>query len=403
MPKSQSFSTSRNLNRAPYHDMDLIEYQKYKKHQQILRQRKKNKNPAATPDELTRICDRDGCVSETCLVKNNISIINNNNHHLNSTRIINDWDIRNKNCNYRERNSHGRRHPPHREFSRDRDTLIDDGDIFENEDVFLDDDRGQLEESHPRHYRNRSFRRPYYTLQNSIDHSIYDQDLKELIQHERSKIMFRDKFDKLNKLSDEYMDDYKRSYEDIFHNNHMNNSIPSRKSHNRNFKHNLSGTKPTINNKSMLECVPPSKFDTSSDESDSTNLDLDDFNFDFEKYWDELEDKRISSDLDIGHMRNKFDDNNNIKIKNVNVDRYVSEDFVDSMRYEDYRKAKEQQKMLHNIFSIYKVNKYSQMNCNLRDRDYYMKILPPKKMNMPSTTRPLGKFIALLENPESFF
>lgn len=388
MPKSQSFSTSRNLNRAPYHDMDL---QKYKKHQQFLRQRKKNKNLSVVTmpdDKLTRICDRAGCVSETCLVKNNISILNNNNHHLNSTRIINDWDIRNKNCNYRERNCDDRRRPSHREFSRDRDTL-DEGDIFENQDEFLDDDRrGRLEESHPRFYRNRGFRRPYYTLQNSINHCIYDQDLKELIQHERSKIMFRDKFDKLNKLSEEYMDDYKRSFEDIFHNNHMNNAIPNRKSQNRNFKNDFSGVKPTINNKSMLECVPPNKFDTSSDESDSTNLDLDDFNFDFEKYWDELEDKRISSDMD---MRNKFDDNNNIKIKNVNVDRYVSGDFVDSMRYEDYRKAKEQQKMLHNIFSIYKANKHSQMNCNVRDRDYYMKILPPKKMNIPSTTRPLGK------------
>lgn len=45
--------------------------------------------------------------------------------------------------------------------------------------------------------------------------------------------------------------------------------------------------------KSALEVKPPKRYDDSS--SDSTDLDLDDFNFDFEKYWNELDKTTTSS------------------------------------------------------------------------------------------------------------
>lgn len=60
-----------------------------------------------------------------CLVKNvnnsqNISINNNiiNNNNMNTTRIINDWDLRNKNSEFHDGDDGRRRFP--------RETLIDD-------------------------------------------------------------------------------------------------------------------------------------------------------------------------------------------------------------------------------------------------------------------------------------
>lgn len=121
VPKSHSFSTNRNVMRQ--YDMDLIEYQRYKR---MMAQRYRDRGPSTSePPFVRRICDREGCFSDTCLVKNvnnsqNISINNNiiNNNNLNTTRIINEWDLRNKNSEFRDDNDGRRRFP--------RETLIDD-------------------------------------------------------------------------------------------------------------------------------------------------------------------------------------------------------------------------------------------------------------------------------------
>lgn len=91
--------------------------------------------------------------------------------------------------------------------------------------------------------------------------------------------------------------------------------------------------------KSMLEVKPPNRYDDSS--SDSTDLDLDDFNFDFEKYWNELDkttNKRMSTTSSMAnHQYSDYRNNNctanifnkshsynaNFKEKNTNFDNYA--------------------------------------------------------------------------------
>lgn len=110
-----------------------------------------------------------------------------------------------------------------------------------------------------------------------------------------------------------------------------------------------------VKSKSALEVKPPKRYDDSS--SDSTELDLDDFNFDFEKYWNELDKTTTSSSsgtiiaatigttggdgvtanattatpidrYDTEYRNNKCNFikskniNSNFKEKNINVDKY---------------------------------------------------------------------------------
>lgn len=357
VPKSHSFSTNRNIMRQ--YDMDLIEYQRYKR---MMAQRYRDKGPSGSEPFITRICDREGCFSETCLVKNvnnsqNISINNNiiNNNNLNSTRIINEWDLRNKNSAHRDDNEDSRRYP--------RETLIDDIDTFDDDDFIFND--GFSFQEFPcqptRPNRQRPHRNPYFSsmrFANFSDHfhrrnRIHDRDLYDLFRRERSKVLIRNKFDKLNKYSDDFADDYRKSFEDLFV---ETKTTP----HNFNLKQ----------SKTMLEVKPPEKYDDT--ESDSTDLDLDDFNLDFEKYWEELEDKNLStsSTLELADQNNDYDSNNNRLI-------YKSSTLQD---------ANNNPTNFMNDF--HKIAKYSTLNTE--QHDYFQKILPPKKMNIPSTLRPLG-------------
>jgi hypothetical protein len=447
MPKSHSFSTSRNVNPrglTRYPEMDLIEYQRYKKQLQMNRYRDyrdyrdyyrdyREWTPSEEDsDYCGGLCDRSGCFGEDCLMKHvdksqNISINNNiiNNNNLNATRIINEWDIRNKNCNYRDYNGN-RRYPS--TYYHHREPIIDD--YFE-EDDFLLNDSGLLFEDFYRaqryHYERPNYRRPYYYSMRR-NH----RELNDLFRNERKKILIRNKFDKLNKYSEDFADDYKKSFEDVFTNEHLNNYPNSHKNKEDVSKDKNSVMKPSvIKNKSMLEVKPPNKYDDT--ESDSTDLELDDFNFDFEKYWEELEDKQLSTsstlELEVGtetnneqngNVKNQIENNknNSVKVKNVNVDRYNSGDFVEpqktdsipnNKRCKDKSKVHPEEKiqkinnktnshsqkensmnLLNNIFSIYKPSKYSPLNCSTKQHDNFMKILPPKKINISSTQRPLG-------------
>lgn len=106
----------------------------------------------------------------------------------------------------------------------------------------------------------------------------------------------------------------------------------------------------SVKSKSALEVKPPKRYDDSS--SDSTDLDLDDFNFDFEKYWNELDKTTTSSssgtiiaaaagnataaattandryDTEYRNSKCNFVNakskniNSNFKEKNINVDNY---------------------------------------------------------------------------------
>lgn len=361
VPKSHSFSTNRNVMRQ--YDMDLIEYQRYKR---MMAQRYRDRGPSVSEPFVRRICDREGCFSDTCLVKNvnnsqNISINNNiiNNNSLNTTRIINEWDLRNKNSAYRDEGDDRRRFP--------RETLIDaDIDTFDDDDFIFND--GFSFQEFPcqpsRPSRQRPFRNPYFSsmrFAHFSDHfyrrnRIHDRDMDDLFRRERSKILIRNKFDKLNKYSDDFADDYQKSFEDLFvetkTNAHGHNLKPS---------------------KAMLEVKPPDKYDDT--ESDSTDLDLDDFNLDFEKYWEELEDKNLStsSTLELANHNDSFDSNNNHQHLH---------DVKKPLAYDANNNP------ISFINDFYKPTKYSPLNS--KHQDYFQKILPPKKMNIPSTVRPLG-------------
>lgn len=210
-----------------------------------------------------------------------------------------------------------------------------------------------------------------------------------------------------------------------------------------------------IRNKSMIEVKPPCRFDDTTD-SDSTDVDLDDFNFDFEKYWEELD--KTSLDIDLQNNNHNLVSNVTTKVKNVNVNRYnngtlmddnlsnidlmlsqphngmIGEEFHTSFTdtvsgsplhrlghrihpersffnnfTHDTGVASQQNQLnnnsalslINNIFSIYKPKKYSALNCH--NQQIGVKPVQCKKMNVPSTIRPLGApqndFMTSLKRP----
>lgn len=233
---------------------------------------------------------------------------------------------------------------------------------------------------------------------------VHDNGLNQLFKTERSKILLRDKFDKLNKYTDDFMDDYNKSFDDI-----------------------LRVTEYTSPNKNNIRLdIKPSKYDDSSSEvSTDTDLELDDFNFDFEKYWMDLE---KNDDLDIN--RNTLSKKEMKSVKNVNVERYnnamdnlngnldeidsydeltrklevsgidesyVNEETLADTPFDKYRDSvgrSHRFSLLNNIFSIYKPNKYSPLNCqqSMIDKNNRIKSLKlAKKINRSSRLRPLGE------------
>lgn len=77
-----------------------------------------------------------------------------------------------------------------------------------------------------------------------------------------------------------------------------------------------------VKSKSALEVKPPKRYDDSS--SDSTDLDLDDFNFDFEKYWNEL-DKTTTSSSSGTIIAAAATGNVTTTTTNATIDRYDTE------------------------------------------------------------------------------
>lgn len=79
--------------------------------------------------------------------------------------------------------------------------------------------------------------------------------------------------------------------------------------------------RPPVRSKRALEVRAPNRFDDTS--SDSTDVDLDDFNFDFEKYWEDLDKTNTAYDIDIRN-NNTYNNLNRVqkKVKKINVSRY---------------------------------------------------------------------------------
>lgn len=118
----------------------------------------------------------------------------------------------------------------------------------------------------------------------------YDTDLDHFIRDERERLLMQDKF----------LDEDER---------YLSNAGPS--------LHYTNEYRRPMRSKSLLEVQPPSRYDDDTC-SDSTEMDLEDFNIDLEKYWAELDKPPSPVDLDM-QRRNM---QSNLKAKNVSVGCY---------------------------------------------------------------------------------
>lgn len=422
IPKSQSFSTSRHVNSnfdkirqiKNNYDCDMIEYPRSLRNRLRRNYSDDDKEDVRNEYLLTRVCDREGCINETCFTKTG------GGHHINDQ-----WNEIHKSHNNILCDNNGNQSEY---YTADEDNF-DDGAICFNDDFFIND-HSVYDDDHITARRDSNF--------NDHQRGFIDDDLDHLIQNERSKLLIQNK---LNKYRDDLTYEYnnKSSFEDIFTSSSYkkNKKFPKK-------------------NKSLLEVKPPSKYDDSS--PDSTDLELDDFNFDFGKYWEELD--KTPDPIDFDHQINNNNYNNNLncsnKIKNVNIGRYNNDDSYlyhhyddnpikimnnpnnnntmltvspirkfdhkihpessNSIQYNNFFSNDSSQShhhhhhrsnnsntisLINNIFSIYKPNKYSPLNCHSKEMGH--KPEPCKKMNVPSTVRPLGApendFMTSLKRP----
>ncbi|BFG03292.1 uncharacterized protein DMAD_02587 [Drosophila madeirensis] len=292
-------------------------------------------------------------------------------------------------------------------------------------------------------------------------HCLYDTDLEHFIRAERERLLLQDKF----------LDEDERYMA----------AAPAPRSPVRRYPNYQRPTR----SKSLLEMEPSNLFHDDDTCSDTTEIDLEDFNIDLEKYWEQLD--KPPSPINMDMRRNM---QSSLKVKNVNVrcynngqpidlhDReherlmikksllegmpsppqldssessnnagypffengadspsfhhisgagpaptyghaagyghkiYPTADILPSYQYNNFYPEHShptvgnvltQQptagihhasagghsalSLINNIFSIYKPNKYSPENCQM---NYESKPEPCKKMNVPSTRRPLG-------------
>lgn len=359
--KSHSFSTTRGYD---FPTVEMSELYRPPNKRSNLKNTNQNRYFNEDRDQYRRgRCNREDCMNETCMVD---CVTNRKVENRFRNYKVNEWDLRNQNTGLMDHNE-----------------LFNDADIF-SFDSDVASGGGEMGAG-----------------------AVHDNGLNQLFKTERSKILLRDKFDKLNKYTDDFMDDYNKSFDDI-----------------------LRVTEYTSPNKNNIRLdIKPSKYDDSSSEvSTDTDLELDDFNFDFEKYWTDLE---KNDDLDIN--RNTLSKKEMKNMKNVNVERYnnamdnlngnldeidsydelarklevsgiddsyVNEETLADTPFDKYRDSvgrSHRFSLLNNIFSIYKPNKYSPLNCqqSMIDKNNRIKSLKlAKKINRSSRLRPLGESIA---------
>ncbi|XP_059620504.1 uncharacterized protein LOC132264351 [Phlebotomus argentipes] len=369
------------------------------------------------PSSYTRICDRDGCVNESCLAKeSNMMSVRNDLHRPDESEEddlpLSMWRFK----RYAKDRALAAKQPRSRRFYYGEDlSHNDDSSVYEDAQLDCNEDRST---------RTRS--------------SFVDE-MEQLICCDRPKN---------RKRLSLYDDDSVFQISD--------------------YRYGATKTK------SMLEVKPPNKYDDTS--SDSTDIELDDFNFDFEKYWEELDKSPSPQEEDF-----QFKNSNIIgrpKVKNSNAERYNNgslidecipsaeelllyeppppilktpsasldppqpEGYINNLAYNEAYGADFYQPMtpvhkmsqfthkvypelhpahhkytnfypqeafvqspppsnaislINNIFSIYKPNKYSPLNCHTQQ----IKPEPCKKILMPSTIRPLGEhgFLTSVKRP----
>ncbi|XP_053663938.1 uncharacterized protein LOC128713100 [Anopheles marshallii] len=469
IPKSYSFSTSRSMgvgfNMAKLYNRNSFEMPEFPGH------RRRHPEGGRT---VVRLCDREGCFNETCFSKDEKNFYNNN------SNIISEWNLRNRNNLRIGAGGVGDAIAPRPQYvmEEDFDLFDEDEDDGEDEEATDRDDQEEMESD---------LNTLYAEDRHSIACGDYGGVARELYGHpsragtgpgtdlyrgQRSKQLHRGRLDRAAKYADaEYTDNYRRSFEDFFNQNCCieRNHRQLRDAGRLLLK--APGTPPK--NKSMLEVKPPNRFDDTS--SDSTDLELDDFNFDFEKYWEELEKPSPTSPSELEERKNAGRSAMSggtaaptKKVKNVNLSRCYNNGTVIDIYHDDdpyhrdhyhYREggigkannhshrhrantaarskgarhkvypAERDKRLaedsghlsdkgpathepnsaktldasgntlggnsnaisfLNNIFSIYKPNKYSPLNCHVEQN--YLKNIPAKKMNIvaSSASRPLG-------------
>uniref|UniRef100_A0A182N9N3 SH3 domain-containing protein n=1 Tax=Anopheles dirus TaxID=7168 RepID=A0A182N9N3_9DIPT len=495
IPKSYSFSTSRSMgagfNMAKLYNRNSFEMPEFPSH----RQRRQPDGGRA----IVRMCDREGCFNETCFSKdekncynnnnlhsnnsstNNNNVINNNNnisYRHNNNNIISEWNLRNRN-NLRI-GSGGDPIAPRPQY-----VMEEDFDLFDDDDEEVEDEEEEEEQEEVESDLNTLYAEDRHSIAcgdyGGVTRELYGHPSRvgashvaDLYRAERSKQLHRGRLDRVAKYADvEYSDDYRRSFEDFFNQNCCIDRNHRQLQNCGQFLRKAPVT--SAKNKSMLEVKPPNRFDDTS--SDSTDLELDDFNFDFEKYWEELEKPSPTSPSELEERKSAgrsamagSKTAPSKKVKNVNLSRCYNNGTVIDIYHDDdpyhrdhyhYREdagktnnygsnhrhrvnapsrnkgsrhkvyPADRDKRLHadsvegkvsssatshepttvktldgtdnaistnsnaisflnNIFSIYKPNKYSPLNCHVEQN--YLKNIPAKKMNIvaSSAARPLG-------------
>lgn len=322
-------------------------------------------NSSTVDARFSRICDREGCVNETCFAKD-LKPVRNNDGTSNLSQ-------RNKN------------------------TIIDTNDLFNDADIFSfdDDDSSAAAYGGGNCSCGGGGAGGEQPQQRTTTNDVYDNGLDKLYKTERSKILLRNKFDRLNKYTDDFTDDYNKSFDDLL----------------RVTEYTSPNYVGASNKNDLCMDIKPSKYDDSDSESVNTDVELDDFTFDLEKYWNQLE---KNDDVDINRnmltAKDKSVSKLDLDLLNAN-DPYpdlaqklhassLSDNFpISSSPYHHYRhhglhaRDRNAFSLLNNIFSIYKPNKYSPLNCHQQleeTKNNRLKSLKVMKVNALSSTRPLG-------------
>lgn len=295
-------STAKQNASSAYHHHS-IDFDRNRLKENRLRMRHRNYSDDDKNEYLlTRVCDREGCVNETCFTKDpviqskpsKLLIVNDlvdddddDNWNVDDIDLVNDDNL---NLLY-DNNGNQSEY-----FTADEDSYEDGARSNYSDDYYnlkhYDDNSSSTLDDHM-HYN--SSRNIHYN-----HHSLFDENLDQLIKNERTKLLMQNK---MNKYRDDFNDDF----------NYISPpSPPIPPSTTTAGIIGLTKKNKMIKNKSLLEVKPPNKYDDSS--ADSTDLELDDFNFDFVKYWEELDKPTMSSN------NNSVNINNNLsKIKNVNI------------------------------------------------------------------------------------
>uniref|UniRef100_A0A182FCT2 Uncharacterized protein n=1 Tax=Anopheles albimanus TaxID=7167 RepID=A0A182FCT2_ANOAL len=311
--------------------------------------------------------------NSTNLINNNTSSVGNNH----SSNLISEWNLRNRN-NMRVRGE------PMEDGSRPQYVMEEDFDLFDDDDDDEDEEEDAQKEDEEEDEgverdeivegeEESDLNTLYADDRHSIAYGDYGRVARDFCartpRHRGctdDDVLFRTTFGRPQQLRSRSQllsdrDDYRKSLEDFFnqnccieqqlHHRHRQQQQQQQqqmllRDRDRDRERFLGGSgKPPKTTKSMLEVKPPNRFDDTS--SDSTDLELEDFNFDFEKYWEELEKPSPTSPSELeeryggvagavssggsrAHHHGKA-----AKVKNVNLNRCYNNGTVIDIYHDD--------------------------------------------------------------------